>query len=109
MVEQALAVAVVQSLLKPMHTVGMEMSEFLRALVKDLPVQWQLPYVLIAFGIIILVLFLSFGYRLRTFFLAIEPSHRSDGVSAVNSFTATVSLRKIRLALGYGDSDGDDA
>ena len=79
--------AVVQTLLKPMRTVGMEISEFIRALVKDLPVQWQMFSVVIVFSLFTLVLFLFCGYSLRIpFLLAIEPSRHSDKVSALLQF-----------------------
>ncbi|KAK7495012.1 hypothetical protein BaRGS_00013652 [Batillaria attramentaria] len=74
---EALAVAVVQTLLKPMRTVGTELSEFMRALVRDLPVQWQFFTVTIVFAFVFLAMFLSCGYRVRIpFLLAIEPTHR---------------------------------
>ena len=72
--------AVVQTLLKPMRTVGSEMSEFIRALVRDLPVQWQLFSVLAVFGLFVLLLFLACGLRIP-FLLAIEPSRPPRNVS----------------------------
>jgi hypothetical protein len=72
---QALAVAAVQTVLKPMRTVGTEFSEFLRALLKDLPVQWQWVSVIAVFGFFVLILFLTCGYRFRVpFLLDIEPA-----------------------------------
>ena len=79
--------AVVQTLLKPMRTVGTEMSEFIRALLKDLPVQWQMVSMVLVFSLFTLVLFLFCGYSIRIpFLLAIEPSRYSDKVSAVLQF-----------------------
>ncbi|KAL8621666.1 hypothetical protein ACOMHN_024637 [Nucella lapillus] len=75
---EALAVTVVQTLVKPLHIVGAAISEFVRALVKDLPVQWQLITLAIVCTFLVLVLFVASRYRLRIpFFLAIEPSHDS--------------------------------
>ena len=79
---QALAVAVVQTVLKPMRTVGTEISEFLRALVKDLPVQWQMVTVVIVFSFFALVLLLTCGYRVKIpFLLAIESTSTLEQVS----------------------------
>lgn len=76
---EALAVTVVQTILKPMRTIGTEMSEFMRALVKDLPVQWQLYTVILFFTFTALAMFLCCGYRLRVpFLLAIEPSRHDQ-------------------------------
>ncbi|KAK7099759.1 chloride channel CLIC-like protein 1 [Littorina saxatilis] len=76
---EALAVAVVQTVLKPMRTIGTEISEFIRALIKDLPVQWQFVTIVIVFVFIFLALFLSCGYGFRIpFLLAIEPSRCRD-------------------------------
>ncbi|XP_076440373.1 uncharacterized protein LOC143279921 [Babylonia areolata] len=72
---EALAVALVQTMLKPLRIVGTEISEFLRALVKDLPVQWQMVSVIMVCAFLVLILFLACGYRVRVpFLLAIEPS-----------------------------------
>ena len=79
---QALAVAVVQTVLKPMRTVGTEISEFLRAVVKDLPVQWQMVTVVIVFSFFALVLLLTCGYRVKIpFLLAIESTSTLEQVS----------------------------
>ena len=73
---EALAVAVVQTVLKPLRIVGTEFSEFLKALVKDLPVQWQLISLISFTGIFAFVMMCAKGYRLNIpFIVCIEPSN----------------------------------
>lgn len=80
---EAVAVALVQTLMKPLRTVGSEFSEFMRALLKDLPVQWQLVSVIVLCVFITLILLLTCGYRFRVpFLLIIEPAHNAQNTIA---------------------------
>ncbi|PVD35768.1 hypothetical protein C0Q70_02731 [Pomacea canaliculata] len=75
---EALAVAVVQTLLKPLRTIGTEVSQFLRAVLKDLPVQWQFGTILILIILFVITLLVCCNYRIRVpFLLAIEPAPSS--------------------------------
>ncbi|KAL5020919.1 hypothetical protein ScPMuIL_000074 [Solemya velum] len=75
---KAVAITFVRFFVSPLRDVGAAISEFLRALLKDLPVTY-VPVALMGVSMFLcLLLFMGFGYRIRTFVLSIEPSNNES-------------------------------
>ena len=96
---QAIAVTFVRFFLAPLKDVGTAFSEFIRALLIDLPLTLY-PVAIGTLAIFLfLFLFMWFGYSIRLpFFLSIEPCPRvAVGVSTDNTQSIEDVKKQVRL------------
>ena len=96
---QAIAVTFVRFFLSPLKDIGTAFSEFIRALLIDLPLALY-PVAIGTFAFVLfLFLFMWFGYSIRLpFFLSIEPCPRvAVGMTTDNTQALEDVKKQVRL------------
>ncbi|XP_013083884.2 chloride channel CLIC-like protein 1 isoform X2 [Biomphalaria glabrata] len=82
---EAVAVAVVKTLVSPARIVGSAISDFLTAVLKDLPLQYQ--FIVLAFIIVLifLLIFIIAGYEINSFLISIQKAKNNQQPAAVRN------------------------
>ena len=96
MLAQAIAVTVANFVLEPLEHIGRHLGRFIRSTMAELPIHLQAVILPLLVVMILMVVMMVFGYRIRLFhFIGFEPSPTLPSLPTNDSASHRVSFDRV--------------